>query len=55
MTMTAAIAQAATGDAPQGTLEYTSLFAIAVYLFVVVAILNLISSYIKSKWEIRHE
>ena len=55
MTMTAAIAQAATGDAPVGTLPYTSLFAIAIYLFAIVAILNLISSYIKSRWEIKHE
>lgn len=53
MTMTSAIAQAATGDAPRGTVEYTSLFAIALYLFAIVAILNLISSYIKRRWEIR--
>ncbi|MEM0029475.1 MAG: phosphate ABC transporter permease subunit PstC [Candidatus Nitrosocaldus sp.] len=53
MTMTSAIAQAATGDAPRGTIEYTSLFAIALYLFAIVAILNLISSYIKRRWEIR--
>ncbi|MEM3002815.1 MAG: phosphate ABC transporter permease subunit PstC [Candidatus Nitrosocaldaceae archaeon] len=55
MTMTAAIAQAATGDAPHGTLEYTSLFAVATYLFVIVALLNLISNYIRSKWEIKHD
>jgi phosphate transport system permease protein len=55
MTMTAAIAQAATGDAPVGTLEYTSLFAVGLYLFAIVAVLNLISGYIKSRWEIRHE
>jgi phosphate transport system permease protein len=55
MTMTSAIAQAATGDAPSGTLEYTSLFAVGVYLFAIVAVLNLISSYIKSKWEIKHD
>jgi phosphate transport system permease protein len=55
MTMTAAIAQAATGDAPQGTLEYTSLFAVGLFLFAIVAVLNLISSYIKSRWEIKHE
>lgn len=55
MTMTAAIAQAATGDAPVGTIEYTSLFAVGIYLFTIVAVLNLISSYIKSRWEIKHE
>ena len=55
MTLTSAIAQAATGDAPQGTIEYTSLFALATYLFAMVIILNLISSYIKSRWEIKHE
>lgn len=55
MTMTAAIAQAATGDAPVGTIEYSSLFAIGIFLFAMVAILNSISSYIKSRWEIKHE
>lgn len=55
MTMTSAIAQAATGDAPRGTIEYTSLFAVAVYLFAIVAVLNLISNYIRSKWEIKHD
>ncbi|HXG07056.1 MAG TPA: phosphate ABC transporter permease subunit PstC [Nitrososphaera sp.] len=55
MTMTSAIAQAATGDAPRGTIEYSSLFAVGVYLFVIVAILNVISHYIKKRWEIRHE
>lgn len=55
MTMTSAIAQAATGDAARGTVEYTSLFAVAVYLFAIVAVLNLISNYIKSRWEIKHE
>jgi phosphate transport system permease protein len=55
MTMTSAIAQAATGDAPRGTVEYTSLFAVGVYLFAMVAVLNLISNYMKSRWEIRHE
>ncbi len=55
MTMTSAIAQAATGDAPHGTLEYTSLFAIALYLFAIVIILNIVSYYIKKRWEIKHE
>ena len=55
MTMTSAIAQAATGDAVQGTVEYTSLFAIAVYLFVIIIILNIISHYMKKRWEIKHE
>ncbi len=55
MTMTAAIAQAATGDAPRGTVEYTSLFAIGIYLFAIVAILNTVSSYLKRRWEIKYE
>jgi phosphate transport system permease protein len=55
MTMTAAIAQAATGDAPRGTVEYTSLFAIGIYLFAIVTILNTISSYLKKRWEIKYE
>jgi phosphate transport system permease protein len=55
MTMTSAIAQAATGDAARGTIEYASLFAVAVYLFAIVAVLNLISNFIRSRWEIKHE
>jgi len=55
MTMTAAIAQAATGDSPRGTVEYTSLFAVGVYLFAVVAVLNMISGYLKKRWEIKYE
>ncbi len=55
MTMTAAIAQAATGDAPRGTIEYTSLFAVGVYLFMIVAILNIASYYIKRRFELRYE
>jgi phosphate transport system permease protein len=55
MTMTSAIAQAATGDAPRGTVEYTSLFAVGIYLLAIVAILNVISNFIKSRWEIKHE
>jgi len=55
MTMTAAIAQAATGDSPRGTVEYTSLFAVGVYLFAVVAVLNMISGYLRRRWEIKYE
>jgi phosphate transport system permease protein len=55
MTMTSAIAQAATGDAARGTVEYTSLFAVGVYLLAIVAILNAISNFIKSRWEIKHD
>jgi phosphate transport system permease protein len=55
MTMTAAIAQATTGETPRGTVEYTSLFAIGIYLFAIVAILNTISSYLKKRWEIKYE
>ncbi|MCS7116185.1 MAG: phosphate ABC transporter permease subunit PstC [Nitrososphaerota archaeon] len=53
MTMTAAIAQAATGDAPHGTVQYSSLFAVGTYLFVIVMILNSMSHLIRLRWSIK--
>ncbi|MEM2951809.1 MAG: phosphate ABC transporter permease subunit PstC, partial [Nitrososphaerota archaeon] len=41
-TMTAFIAQVATGDAPHGTIEYQSLFAVGLFLLLITAVLNYI-------------
>jgi phosphate transport system permease protein len=39
-TMTAFIAQVAMGDAPHGTLEYRTIFAVALILFILTLSLN---------------
>ncbi len=52
-TMTAFIAQVATGEAPHGTVEYQSIFAVGLYLFVIVMILNLIGNYVVRRWGVR--
>jgi len=52
-TMTAFIAQVATGEAPHGTVEYQSIFAVGLYLFVIVMVLNLIGNYVVRRWGVR--
>jgi phosphate transport system permease protein len=42
-TMTAFIAQAASGDQPTGSIGYESLFAVAALLFVITVVMNYIS------------
>ncbi len=49
-TMTGYIAQVATGDAPFGTIEYYSLFGIALYLLAIVLIFILIALYISRRF-----
>ena len=45
-TMTGYIVQVSMGDTPQGTIEYQSIFAVAVYLFVITLTLNILSQFI---------
>ena len=52
-TMTAYIAQVATGDVSHGSIVYQSIFAVGIYLFVVVMLLNSISYLIARKWGTR--
>ena len=49
-TMTGYIAQVATGDAPFGTIEYYSLFGVALYLLIIVLTVNLIALFISRKF-----
>ena len=49
-TMTAFIAQVSTGEAPHGTVEYQSIFAVGLYLFTLVMLLNLIGNYVVRRW-----
>lgn len=54
-TMTGHIARISGGDLPYGTVDYTSLFAIALMLFLVTLILNLISQWIVTKFREQYE
>lgn len=54
-TMTAHIARISGGDLPYGTVDYNSLFAIALMLFLVTLVLNLISQWIVSKFREQYE
>ncbi len=45
-TMTAYIVQVSLGDTPTGTLEYKTIFAVALLLFAITLIMNLLSQYV---------
>lgn len=53
-TMTAFIAQVATGDAPHGTVEYQSLFAVGLFLLLVTAGLNFLGLKVVKRWAIKY-
>jgi phosphate transport system permease protein len=53
-TMPSFIAQVATGDAPHGTIEYQSLFAVGLFLLLITAALNFIGVRVVRRWEIRY-
>jgi len=53
-TMPSFIAQVATGDAPHGTIEYQSLFAVGLFLLLITAALNFIAVRVVRRWEIRY-
>ena len=50
-TMTAYIVQVSMGDTPHGTLEYHTLFAVAMMLFLLTMVLNLISLLIRERFQ----
>ena len=49
-TMTAYIVQVSLGDTPQGTLEYRTIFAVGMLLFVMTFGLNLISTWLRERF-----
>ena len=49
-TMTAYIVQVSLGDTPQGTLEYRTIFAVGMLLFVGTFILNLVSAWLRERY-----
>ena len=53
-TMPSFIAQVATGDAPHGTIEYQSLFAVGLFLLLITAALNFVGIRVVRRWEIRY-
>jgi phosphate transport system permease protein len=54
-TMTGHIARISGGDLSYNSIDYTSLFAIALMLFLVTLVLNLISQYIVNRFRERYE
>jgi phosphate transport system permease protein len=49
-TMTAYIVQVSLGDTPQGTLEYRTIFAVGMLLFVGTFMLNLVSAWLRARF-----
>ena len=49
-TMTAYIVQVSLGDTPQGTLEYRTIFAVGMLLFLGTLVLNLISAWLRERY-----
>ena len=54
-TMTAFIAQAASGDQPTGSIGYESLFAVAALLFVITVVMNFVSIRLVRKYREEYE
>lgn len=49
-TMTAYIVQVSLGDTPQGTLEYRTIFAVGMLLFLMTFALNLVSTWLRNRF-----
>ena len=54
-TMTAYIVQVSLGDTPTGTLEYKTIFAVAMLLFVITLVMNLLSQYVVRRFREEYE
>jgi phosphate transport system permease protein len=53
--MTAYIAQVSLGDVPHGTIEYQSIFAVGLVLFMMTMAMNLLSQYIVKRYARKYE
>lgn len=53
--MTAYIAQVSMGDVPHGTIEYQSIFAVGLVLFVMTLAMNMVSQYIVKRFARKYE
>ena len=54
-TMTAYIASVSTGDTPTGTLEHKTIFAVALLLFAITLVMNLLSQYVVRRFREEYE
>ena len=54
-TMTAYIVQISQGDAPAGSIEFKTIFAVALLLFVITLVMNLLSQYVVSRFREEYE
>ena len=54
-TMTAYIVQVSQGDAPAGSIEFKTIFAVALLLFVITLVMNLLSQYVVSRFREEYE
>jgi len=54
-TMTAYIVQVSQGDAPAGSIEFKTIFAVALLLFVMTLVMNLLSQYVVSRFREEYE
>jgi len=54
-TMTAYIVQVSLGDTPTGTLEYKTIFAVGMTLFVGTLALNLLSRWLRERFREQYE
>ena len=54
-TMTAFIVQVSMGDTPTGTIEYKTIFAVALLLFVITLVMNLLSQYVVRRFREEYE
>ena len=54
-TMTAYIVQVSLGDAPAGTLEFKTIFAVALTLFFLTLVMNLLSQWVVSRFREQYE
>ena len=54
-TMTAYIVQVSQGDAPAGSIEFKTIFAVALLLFVMTLVMNLLSQYVVGRFREEYE
>ncbi len=54
-TMTAYIVQVSQGDTPNATLEFRTIFAVALLLFAITLLMNLLSQYIVRRYREEYE
>ncbi|MGH7273510.1 MAG: phosphate ABC transporter permease subunit PstC [Nitrospiria bacterium] len=54
-TMTAYIVQVSLGDTPTGTIEFKTIFAVGMMLFVITLILNLLSQWLRERFREQYE